>query len=212
MAGYIWLPVYTDFLPDQTKAGALGLKSMAVQWNSGRLGKAKSTYRIINTPFESGIRKGIYRGIFGGCLASLNVKDKLYILLHGISSPGQSIATHVGATRFSGSSKYYTPAELAILMKKEGLDINFLNISVYACDSGVGGWDSFACKLMLELRAIGYSRICVTGYKGEVNTSYALRYEDIKLGTITKEPHKGLVVSGRGCLRASKNKIKFPLG
>jgi hypothetical protein len=210
MAGYIWLPVNTDFLPTNTQAGSLGLKGMAEQWNSGRLGNAKSTYPVLNNAFESGLMKGIYRGVFGGCLGSLAVGDKLYILLHGISSPGQSIATHVGATRSSGSRKHYTPAGLALLMKNEELHKDFVHISLYACDSGVGKADSFACRLKEALKHIGYSHIRVTGYLGEVSTSYVHRYSDFTQSTFTSDKCKGLIIPAKGFSgRASNSKVTF---
>ena len=210
MAGYIWLPVHTDFLPANIQVGSLGLKSMAAQWNSGRLAKNKTTYTILNNPFESGPSKGIYRGVFGGCLGSLTAGDKLYILLHGISSPGKTIASHLGATRSSALGKSYTPAGLAMLMKKEELHKDFVNISLYACDSGVGGGDSFACRLKEALKHIGYSHIRVTGYLGEVSTSYVHRYADSTQYTFTSDKCKGLTIPAKGFSeRASNSKVTF---
>jgi hypothetical protein len=210
MAGYIWLPINTDFLPANTQLGSLGLKSMAVQWNNGRLAKNKTTYTILNNPFESGPSKGIYRGIFAGCLGSLTAGDKLYVLSHGISSPGKTIASHLGATRSSGLDKYYTPAELAMLMNKEELHKDFVNISLYACDSGVGGVDSFACRLKEALKHIGYSHIRVTGYLGEVSTSYVHRYADSTQYTFTSYKCKGLTIPAKRLSgRASNNKLTF---
>ena len=210
MAGYIWLPVNTDFLPANTQVGSLGLKSMAAQWNSGRLAKNKATYTILNNPFESGPGKGIYRGIFAGCLGSLTAGDKLYVLSHGISSPGKAIASHLGAIRSSALGKSYTPAELAMLMKKEELNKDFVNISLYACDSGVGGADSLACRLKEALKHIGYSHIRVTGYLGWISTSYVQRYADSTQSTFTTDNCKGLIIPAKGFSgRASNNKVTF---
>lgn len=211
MAGYIYLPVPTHEMID-----------FATDWQDGQRAKGKVPYQILKN-FESGWRKGAVRALGKGVLRNVAAADKLYILAHGNSLGSAAIGAKRGATRSGlawtgGTSKKYTPDELADVLQAEGLPTNFVDLRVFACGSATtpatgAATASFAQRLKNAMVALGYNAIIVTGYEGALKTSYSQRKDastpsgwtpDDRKGSIVKDAHGGLEV-----VPASTKKVTF---
>ena len=130
------------------------------------------------------------------------------MLCHGDSAQGgPTIGAYRGAkyNEFGGPSekwiggvdKSYTARQLATVIQREQLIKSFVDLRVFACGSGVvpptAAARSYAEDLKDALRALGYSHIRVTGYKGLVYADYAYRKMGV-VGGYTKETSKGVVI------------------
>ncbi|EPZ8124205.1 hypothetical protein ACXV6R_002035 [Yersinia enterocolitica] len=208
MSGYIYLPIPTQEMHDFCNF-----------WILGQNDKGKTPYRILENK-HSGVVKKAFR-YFDGVLSNVTPFDKVYILVHGHGSGSPCLGAPLGATKVmvrgfeewtGGTLKKYTPIELAQLLKKESLPLNFVDLRVFACGSGVipnrdGITASFAERLANELRKIGYMNIKVTGYLGTLQATYSIRMLDSE--TFTNTRHKG-VYSSHGYLKpASLGKVIF---
>jgi hypothetical protein len=153
MTTWIYLPVPTQEMRDFASGLALG-----------------SQYTLSNY-FVSGKGKAVTR-FFGGCLGGVAAWDELLLICHGAT----------GGSRFTGASrgannelKKYSPDELAVVLRKEGLTKSFVDLKLLVCGGGLrpasGLDDPFAERVCAALKAEGYSQIRVTGYLGDVSTS-----------------------------------------
>lgn len=210
MSTYIYLPVDTE-----------EMRKLGEDWTSGQKEKGKTPYEILTRSHT--LKNGF--GLFGNALRKVTNSDKLYILAHGYmhrhNSGAVSIGARVGAretrmenglTRWQGGKdKQYEPAALAQLLKKEGLPLNFFDLRVFSCGSGLSPDSgeitvSFAQRLADELRNIGYMNISVTGYQGTLQAAYGTRY--LNEDEFSSEQHKGILMNGQ-YKRASLGHIVF---
>ncbi|MBW5812513.1 MULTISPECIES: hypothetical protein [Yersinia] len=191
MSGYIYLPIPTQEMHD-----------FCDFWTLGQKEKGKTPYRILENK-HSGVVKKAFR-YFDGVLSNVNPFDKVYILIHGDAFGSSYIGASLGAKKVmvrgseewtGGTLKKYSPIELAQLLKKESLPLNFVDLRLYACGSGLipkkeGITASFAQRLANELRNIGYINIKVTGYLGTLQSVYSIR--QLSPDTVTDTMHKGV--------------------
>lgn len=209
MAGYIYLPVPTAEMLD-----------FCNEWLKGQKLKGKSPYVVLYNQYNSFI-KGVMRQIGFGVLSDLKSNDILYILSHGgakgssfIGAKKGNVKTNCrGVTHWEGGIlKKYSPQELASLLKKEKLPMNFVDLRVYCCGSALvpdkSGVDkSYAQRLAIEMRKIGYANVKITGYLGSVRSSYAIRQIPF-LSEYTTSIHKGVEIDGK-ILPASTKKVIY---
>ncbi|RDA61915.1 hypothetical protein DVH07_18370 [Hafnia paralvei] len=198
MANYIWLPVYTE-----------EMLNIAIQWNNGLRDKGKPECKLLYTPIEKGILKWVHRNRTGGCLRNVRPEDKLYILAHG---SGVANGRRIGATRTKdGLMKGYTPEELVNVIIKENLTRRICEINLYCCGSGLGNESSYAARLKKSLLAKGFTTVIVSGYLGDLVTSYVNRYKTVSGGSFTHDTHKGVTVGDivKYTIPASQKKVKF---
>lgn len=198
MTNFIFLPV-----------PIAGIQQQAETWREGVETKGKPPPQILMNHFQAGWLKGTSRFIGLKCLRSVRPNDKLYVMTHGLMpNPDTYIPTHVGDTRSGNDQKRYTPSELAKVLEKEGLTKSIIEVSVFACGSGLpsplGPW---ARRLRDEMRNLGYSRVAVTGYLGDVRYSYA--YRQTPDGGYTDEQHKGIELGDGLIYQASSHKVRF---
>jgi len=203
MAGYIYLPV-----PTQEMLG------FAKDWQVGQRAQGFVPYEILKN-YEAGWRKGFVRGIGRGVLRGLSAQDKLFVLCHGRAGGSGEIGAERGAKRaksagdhwVGGVMKSYTPAGLALAMKKEELLKSFIDLRMFVCGSAVvptGQAQSFAERYALEMGALGYKHLWVTGYLGSVRTNYAPRALGRGDG-VTPTAHKGVEVRATGRVERAAN-------
>jgi hypothetical protein len=190
MAEYIYIPVMTG-----------EMMAMATDWNQGRAGKGKALYPILGGQ-STGFEKAARRKFGGGYLQNLNPADKLYVLAHGVLTPGSGGAVVIGAERGpyvpaatmtgyavqGGVWKYYSAQQFARHLRKEGLPNTFVDLRLFCCKAGLPAnyqgnqLQPYAQRLKAEMNALGYHAIVVTGYLGDLSVQYAPYYQG---GTIT---------------------------
>jgi hypothetical protein len=123
-------------------------------------------------------------------LADLGRADMLYILAHGRESSGSEIAGVVPGRAWGTRIAYMTAPELAALLVRKGLRRDFGDLRLMVCWGGyVGGNDAiqqgrgrppetlrrnagqapFAGQLCGALKGLGFTRIQVTGYRGQIS-------------------------------------------
>jgi hypothetical protein len=170
-------------------------------WQKGLQRKGKEAYEVLMNLFPSGPGKGFSRHLGFRCLAKLRPSDKLYVYSHFDGTPG----ARIGTDRNDGSTKSYSATELAALLENEGLPKSFLDLRLYACETGLGD-EPFALRLKNALVERGYRHIGVTGYLGEVRPSYAFRQTPD--GDYTDQEHKGIDINGY-IFRASSFRRRF---
>lgn len=207
MSGYIYLPIPTQEMHD-----------FCDFWTLGQKEKGKTPYKILENK-HSGVVKKAFR-YFDGVLRNVNPSDKVYILAHGgefgscyIGAPlGAKKVMQSGIERWTGGTlKRYSPIELAQLLKKESLPLNFVDLRVFACSSALvpnknGITASFAQRLANELRNIGYRNIKVTGYLGTLQANYSIR--QLSVDTFTDTCHKSVYLE-YSLMPASLGKVIF---
>lgn len=208
MAGYIYIPVPT---PE--------MLNFAREWQAGRQLKGKQPYAILRN-YERGWRKGAKRKLGFGVLRNVTSADKVYILAHGSSQGPKDIGAERdvrlqnvnGEEKMVGNYKGYTPEQLANVIDSEGLPKDFIDLRVFACGSAKIPPDalifSFAHALALLLRNRGFNQIRVTGYPGNVWTSYTNRQIAGKAGMYTEKPHKGITIDAE-IYRAKAHKVVY---
>ncbi|HET9646440.1 MAG TPA: hypothetical protein VFP68_24475 [Burkholderiaceae bacterium] len=191
----------------------------AETWREGQRAKGKTPYELLYNE-NSGWLKGTRLGLGLGVLKKVTAADKVYIVCHGNPNGSRNIGANRGATRQSsagidqwegGTLKQYDAAGLANLLNREGLPLQFIDLRVFACGSGVvpdGSAESFAQGLAQAMRALGYRSIRVTGYLGAVRSSYAIRQVPNQLGEYTDDRHKGVEINGE-ILPAHTHKVVF---
>ncbi len=131
---------------------------------------------------DSGLAKAARRRRGEGLLRHVEPVDKLYVMAHSVwtakDDPDGETLAGIGGDR-GGRTRLYDPEILARHLRAEGLTRQFVDLRMFACNSGVGqaslGGLTFAGELARELRALGYASILVTGYLGEVKGGYATR-------------------------------------
>jgi hypothetical protein len=185
MSAFIFVPV-----PGDAATGDLNA------WGGGRKRMGKQPYKVLMNPFSKGYMKGFARRVGLGCLSRVKTTEKLYVYAHGAAG----IATRIGGDRNDGSTKSYSAPELADLLVAEGLSKAHRDLRLYLCESGVGD-QPFALQLKNAMVARGYTSLTVTGYKGNVRPSYAIRQTED--GGYTTQEHKG-VERGGFIFRASQ--------
>jgi hypothetical protein len=178
MGAFIFVPVPSDAANSDLKA-----------WSSGRERVGKQPYKILMNPFSNGFMKGFARGTGFRCLSRVQMNEKLYVYAHGAAGAGAKI----GGSRNDGSVKGYSAPELADLLVAEGLSKSHRDLRLYLCESGVGD-QPFALQLKNAMVARGYNSIAVTGYRGDVRPSYAIR--QTTGGGYTTQEHKGVEREG----------------
>lgn len=151
MTTWIYLPVPTQEMKDF--ASGLGLGAQYTLSNHFVSGKGKAFSRF-----------------FGGCLGGVAAWDELLLICHGATGGSK----FTGAQRSDGLKKY-APDELARVIQKEGLTKSFINLKLLVCGGGLkpagGAVDPFAERTCAALKADGFSKIEVTGYRGDVSTT-----------------------------------------
>lgn len=208
MAGYIYIPIPT-----------LEMLEFAQDWQDGQRLKNKEPYQILKNAYDSGWRKGAMRNLGFGALKNVTAVDKVYILAHAAALNCKIVANR-GATKqglnnwVGGTPKSYSPQALATVLRNEKLPLTFSDLRVFACGSGIVPADStvsFAQGLAQALRFLGYAHISVTGYLGNVKTSYAPRKEQNAAGQLTQTFHKGVEITNIGTeiFPASSRKVTF---
>jgi hypothetical protein len=209
MAGYIYLPVPTTEMME-----------FCSDWANGQKAKGKTSYPILFNQ-HSGLLKSARRHFGGGVLHRLTPQDKLYILSHGAATGSSFIGADRGNRKIvvrgitqwtGGTLKKYSPLELALLLIREKLPCNFVDLRVFACGSGIvpnkeGVEASFAQLLAEEMRKLGFKNIQVTGYLGSVRSSYSIRQLMPALD-YTPDRHKGVDIDNH-TIRASMAKVVF---
>ena len=159
MAEYIYLPVPTKEMIE-----------FANKFKDARLKKTNTDVGILKNYFVSGMLKGVSRHLFGGCLRAVHQGDSLFLILHGAGVAGSRF---IGAKR-NGGQKKYTPEQIARTIEKEGLPKSFEDLFLLSCGGGLDVDDGgrlhkpFVAKVSAALKDLGYSRIRVTGYMGDV--------------------------------------------
>ncbi|EEJ9029295.1 hypothetical protein TL99_004537 [Salmonella enterica subsp. enterica] len=208
MSGYIYIPVPT---PEMI--------TCAKEWVSGQRDKGKTPYKILLNP-RTGVVKDIYRK-FSGVLSEIHAQNKLYIIIHGAergssyvgASRGAVCTLQNGINEWSGGTlKKYIPEEFARHLFKERLTLDFKDLRLFACGSGLipnkKDIDAcFAARLATSMRMLGYSNIQVTGYLGSVTTFYGTR--QLRNGNYTESSHKGVTTSDGFVIPASMAKVTF---
>ena len=220
MPGYIFLPVPTEEMLEEART-----------WTSGQTEKGKVPYIILRNSSDSGLGKAMSRLSSGGCLKEVSPNSKVYILAHG---SGYGDTEYIGADRsydFENNAigasygdqnndareaewKKYTPREMALLLKREGLTRRIRQVNVYACGSGIEGREmpSWAARLKSEMNALGYNDVLVGGYTADVKTSYVARYiHDLTGADVWSDStHKGAYdAESMGSVRASSTKVVY---
>lgn len=207
MSGYIYLPISTQEMHD-----------FCDFWTIGQKEKGKTPYKILENK-HSGVVKKVFRN-FDGVLKNVNSLDKVYILAHGAALGSSYVGAPLGAKKVivrgyegwtGGTLKKYSPIELAQLLKKENLPLNFVDLRVFACGSALipnkdGITASFAQRLANELRNIGYRNIKVTGYLGTLQADYCIR--NLSGGAFTDTCHKSVYLEC-SLMPASLGKVIF---
>jgi hypothetical protein len=123
-------------------------------------------------------------GTNGASLNDLGSKDTLHILAHGRESRGNQIAGMVDGYLWGKRMVTMTAQELAAALRADGLALSAGDVRLMVCWGGyVGGskvWGDdgtlkrtateapFAGQLCSALKALGYYRMVVTGYRGSV--------------------------------------------
>ena len=131
---------------------------------------------------DSGLAKAARRRRGEGLLREVGAADKLYVMAHSFwaedDDPDGETFAGIGGDR-GGRTRLYDPEILARHLRAEGLTRQFVDLRMFACNSGLAqaslGGLTFAGELARELRALGYASILVTGYLGEVKGGYAQR-------------------------------------
>lgn len=170
MAHYIYVPVPTQ----EMKERASSLKKTC---------EKRHKMKVLKNVFDEGRRKGVARFFGGGCLSGVEPGDTLYFLLHGGGLEGRKDIVfanrHAKRTKLgwdegdAKGQKGYTPEQVAALLEKEGLKKTFVDLHMLTCGGALPGMDvdAFAERVCRGLKEIGYKRIQVTGYKGDVLVS-----------------------------------------
>jgi hypothetical protein len=158
MAEYIYLPVPTKEMT------VIAKKMVAARKKHNRPEPG-----ILRNYFVSGFLKGVMH-LLGGCLRCVHHSDTLFLMLHGAGVAGSRF---IGEKR-GRDNKTYTPDQIARTLEKEGLPKSFVDLHLLTCGSGLEGGDKaeyrapFAKRVSTALKALGYDRIRVTGYLGDI--------------------------------------------
>jgi len=183
MPTYIYCPVLTG-----------EMAAIANSWNDGRVAQGKAPYLVLGAA-DAGAGKGLRRVFVGGALSSVAAGDKLYILAHGIQTSGDG-ALVIGVTRGDyvegrsmtgfvvegGESKQYGPKHLATHLETEGLTKAFVDLRLFCCGSGLAATHNnttlapYAARLKVQLTALGYTSVMVTGYLGNLMADRQVRF------------------------------------
>jgi hypothetical protein len=175
----IYLPVAT---PEMVE--------MATKLNTGRTGKGKTGYNIIQCT-DSGAAKWARRQQHNKrLLLNVPATEKLYVLIHGIEDQhdqpvglvgvrrgAEAVQSHGVTTWVGGKRRTYTPLTLAKHLNSEALTKQIVDLRLFACYSGVPSGKlpqnvSFAEALKTEMRGLGYNSVQVTGYFGALGDGY----------------------------------------
>lgn len=218
MATYIFLPIPTgEFL------------GMAAQFNTARAAVNKPACTVLKNPVAEGFEKCLHHNQFihgvpewaqlrwpgRGALSGLTANDKLYVIAHGIASrhdPTGYDGVEIVGGRRPKHAKTFTPKALAVVLWKEGLCKDFVELHAWMCNSGLdtqSGGDPFAKRLAAELRALRYNSIKVYGYRGTISIDPVNSYQD-PVTTATKPVRR--VVTNRDdwkFYRASTMRVQF---
>ena len=183
MANYIFLPIASHSLRVGSKYFSL--------WFSHQMGVCISA--VLESYYESGWKKGIARRLGHGCLKEITSTDTLYIMAHGYGFPG---FRRIVERRDGDELKSYNAEQLANVLFSEGLRLNFRNLHLLSCGSGLMNKsvldsdkvlidsklisknmhkNSFARQVCDAMKIKGYSQIQVTGYLGNIHIIPAMR-------------------------------------
>lgn len=218
----------TFYLP----IGTPEMIAMAQSLSNGRATKHGGAGCTLICCTDSGATKWRRRKVGHGLLRNVAAHEKMYVLTHGLVNAEKEPVGTVGARRNAtptgalvgkkwtgGTMRSYTPQSLAEHLLAEDLTLQYVDLRLFICYSGVTsnhlpGNVSFAEALRDSMRALGFGRIVVTGYKGALGSSYGNGYYEENWRGIEPAPaaphltgtlHK-LLEDGR---IASLHKVRF---
>jgi hypothetical protein len=105
----------------------------------------------------------------------------------------------------------YTPEALAKHMAAEGLNKNHTDIRLFSCGSGTstGTEESFARRFYVAMHGLGYKKLVVYGYLGELRSAYSSKPVKGHPERMLPSEYKGVEREGGVRYRASDFRVKY---